>query len=497
MIVWHRDCAGRERNANEPGNVISGMKVQNSNFIDDRYLLQGSLWQNGPVQLFDGLDEQLQRPVTVQLLSEEGAQDRALAALFLRHQQIASDIHHCSVFAVYDAGAWEGRPFSVMERNTGSPALSVYGGDGAPVDVEHALTITRQVAEALQCCRDAGLTDWTFSPDAVRVDAEGSARLALLEGFQSRAGGSSAYVSSMPATDPAALAALLRTMLQGTPDPAATMRSLLPLPSPVAALLGRMSLGREDGLSSAGEVAQAIFALEKALAQATHAYDSPVATAVESGPQVISAGGGYGGSADAPTMSALALTAPPSDIPNSPEDAYAPPVGDVVDRRRRRLLVPLLALGALLLALVLAAALLPRLFGGATLPASTEGRAPGVVAAPDLRGKSLEDARKAAGDARLNLAQSDSIHSATYPADTVAGQLPGPGTQIEANSLITVSMSIGPEATPTSTPRPPAPTAVPRPPARPTVAPPPPNSQPGDKGKKGDDHGNKGKKNDH
>ncbi len=503
MIAWHRDCAEQESNGNELSNVISGMKVQNRNLIADRYLLQGALWQNGPVQLFDGLDAQLQRFVTVQILSEEGAQDRSLSDLFLRHQQIASDIHHCSVFAVYDAGKWEGRPFSVMERNTGSPALSVYGGSDTPVDVEHALAITRQAAEALQCCRDAGLSDWAFSPDAVRIDAQGNARLALLEGFQSTDGSA---ISSRPATDPAALGALLRTMLQGSPNPAAnataTVQPLLPPPAPVMTLLGRMSSGKEAGLPSAEEVAQAISTLESALAQTTQAYDSPVASAVESGPRVISSGEVYRGAADAPTLAAVALPAlsPGATLPDA---AYAPPADATnatnatnatdatVDRGKR---IPLVALGALLLASVLLVALLPRLFGGATSAAPTKRLTPSIVAAPDLRGKSLDDARKAAGDAGLNLAQSDAIHNATYPVDTVAGQLPNPGTQIQANSLITVSLSIGPEATPTPTPRPPAPTAAPRPPAQPTAVPPPPNPSRNNDGKK--DKGNNGKKND-
>ncbi len=501
MIPWHRDCAGQESNGNEPANVINAMKVQNRNLIADRYLLQGSLRQNGPVQLFDGLDEQLQRAVTVQILSAEGAQDRALSELFLRHQQIASDIHHCSIFAVYDAGSWEGRPFSVMERNTGSPALPIHHGSDKPPDVGHALAITRQSAEALQCCRDAGLSDWAFSPDVVRIDEQGNARLALLEGFQST-GGRNLAISSTPATDPTALGALLRIMLQGNLAPAAsataTMQPLLPLPAPVMALLGRMSPGKEASLSRAGEVAQAISTLESALSQATQAYDAPPASAAEArGPQVISSGEAYAGSADAPTLAAVAVAlpslSPGVDLPNA---TYAPPVQatenltvPTADRRKRLLLV---ALGVLLLASLLLVPLLPRLAGGATSPAPMRRLTPSVVAAPDLRGKSLDDARKAAGDAGLNLAQADSIYSAAYPTDTVASQSPDPGAQIQANSLITVSLSIGPEATPTSTPRPPAPTAAPRPPARPTVA--PPNPSRGDNGKK--DNGNKGKKND-
>lgn len=477
------------------------MKVQNRNLIADRYLLQGSLRQNGPVQLFDGLDEQLQRAVTVQILSAEGAQDRALLELFLRHQQIASDIHHCSVFAVYDAGSWEGRPFSVMERNTGSTALSIYHGSDKPPDVGHALAITRQAAEALQCCRDAGLSDWAFSPDTVRIDEQGNARLALLEGFQST-GGRNLAISSAPDTDTAALGALLRIMLQGNLAPAAsataTMQSLLAYPAPVMALLGRMSPGKEASLSSAGEVAQAISTLESALSQATQAYDSPSASVVEArGPQVISSGEAYAGPADAPTLAAVALPvlSPDAALPDDAA-AYLPPaqatedaIYPTVDRRKRALLV---ALGALLLAAALLVVLLPRLVGGATSAASTKRLQPSVVAAPDLRGKSLDDARKAAGDAGLNLAQADAIHTTSYPVDVVAGQLPLPGTQIQANSLITVSLSIGPEATPTSTPRPPAPTAAPHPPVRPTVA--PPNPSRGDNGKK--DNGNKGKKND-
>ena len=150
--------------------------------VAERYQIQERIPHGGPVELYRAVDTQLQRPVLLQILSEQAAGDEALCMRFRRHQQLAATVHHPSVQAVYDAGEWRGRPFSVLERDTGVPAHAVYQEGKAP-DIRQAIAVTRQIAGALQFCRDAGLTDWPFSYRAVRVDSEGNARLALIGGL--------------------------------------------------------------------------------------------------------------------------------------------------------------------------------------------------------------------------------------------------------------------------------------------------------------------------
>jgi beta-lactam-binding protein with PASTA domain len=74
------------------------------------------------------------------------------------------------------------------------------------------------------------------------------------------------------------------------------------------------------------------------------------------------------------------------------------------------------------------------------------------------------------GAAGANLAVGDPLHDAA-PPDTVARQDPAPSTQIQPGSLITVSLSLGPEPAPTNPPQvaPPEPPQVqpkPQPPGK-------------------------------
>ena len=56
----------------------------------------------------------------------------AVCDTFLAHQRIASSIQDGALFAVYDAGIWNGRAFSVMQRFSGVPAGDLYDPTARP-----------------------------------------------------------------------------------------------------------------------------------------------------------------------------------------------------------------------------------------------------------------------------------------------------------------------------------------------------------------------------
>lgn len=451
------------------------MKVlNNKELVEGRYLIEQCV-SSGPVRLCQATDQQLERPVTVQLLSEQAAKDPLLAARFRECQQIASTIHNYAVFAVYDVGEWHGRPFSVMEQEAGQrmAALRVGGEGNKPPDVPTALSITRQVAEGLEICRAAGLADWAFSYRAVRVDAEGTARIALIEGLDAEEG---SFASNRAATDPQALAALMQTILTGNPDPRATATIVAdaPLPNAVVRLLQRMRAdGQQEGqemLRSAGQTARAIAQLESAFNSPTQAY-LPADDRVYLGETA--------GMAEAPTLAAY----PPP--PDRVEPYIAPPGSRPMFAARGRLLtiLPILGVvGALALLLLLAAVIVPRVrqpFVAAGAAQPTQAR---MVAVPQLLGKNLDDAGNTARADGLNLNRTDAIYNANFAPGTVARQIPDPGGQIQAGGIITVSLSLGPEPTPTSRP------------AQPVVVPPASQPKPHTPpGREGDDGKDKGK----
>jgi hypothetical protein len=435
------------------------MSTPHIQLIADRYLLQERIPHGGPVELYHALDRQLQRLVTVQVLSAEGAGDAEMVRRFRAHQQAAGNLHHPSICEVYDAGEWHGRPYSVMEKDSGLPASSLYREDGEPPDMAAALRVTRQMAEALQHCRDSGLADWAFSYRAVRLDTAGNAHLLLVEGLDQAHGNDEYYTSTSIEDDPRALSGLLRVMLVGNPDPRAAGLVMLGLPQPISGLLDRLYLEVDGRITSAGEAAQVIASMEAAQSAPTEAYSPEMAAAAPPG--------------DAPTLN---LAEQPTMVAVPPPIAYVPgdeiaseslaPVEAENNAKGRKRLPIILPLVGLLMLAGLVAAFWPRQsVSGSTVEGASA--APAKEAAPllvpDLRGKSLTDAQSAAQAAGLSLTQADTLYDAAFPKDTIARQQPEAGAEVQPGAVITVNLSLGaepPVALPERTPEPQPPIIV-------------------------------------
>jgi serine/threonine-protein kinase len=479
------------------------MSVNEKSVILERYSVEGTRTARGIVELWDAVDRQLERPVVIQILAKEAARDPEACNLFSKHQQIASSIHHSSVQGVYDAGLWEGRPFSVMQKCDGIPASGLYRPGYSP-DLPVVLSAARQVAEGLQACREAGLTGWALSPDTVIVDAGGNAHFPIIEGPPSQDN------SSVGPHDVVALDQLLRLMLTGSSDANSNVLRKALVSAGVMDLLERLQGLQHDPEATAGHVADEIAAVEVAAMQPTQAYEPdvlgaemangrPRASSAAPSPRidrseaptlaapVIQPGVPYnpaaGAMAAVPQTATRALT---SDGHGSPTKAYMPGVADrpPTTRTIRRPLPSLLPLLGLLLVAVLAFALV-RLTGNAnsatgqsSASASVEvSPTPAGIAAPNLLGKNLDDAAVEVKAMGLNLFQSDSAYNATYEADKVAVQEPLPGESLQAGSYITVSLSLGPEPAANPAPQPPADNPPPKPQPQPN------KEKPGDNGK--------------
>ncbi|MEA2576150.1 MAG: eukaryotic-like serine/threonine-protein kinase [Chloroflexia bacterium] len=489
------------------------MQVSNADIVDGRYRIEQEVIIPGfppdaaPARLYNAFDEQLERPVTLQFLSASEARDPFQLQRFVRNGQMASALHHPNVAGVYDAGEWNGWPYWVMARMGDSSPMSLYESDDATPNIAVALTATRQAAEALQAVRQAGMSDWTFSHQALRVSPSGETCLYPVMGLERLQGPDADFASSAPADDPRALSGLLRLILVGTPDPRLAGPRMFALPAHVVALLDRMYLADAPGkLSSAGEVASAIDELEASALQPTEAYipsqplqPAPALTVPYYGPDesatvapaVLSAASVPASTPEAPTL--VAPVAPLQDSRSTtPVQArpYVPPAQATEPQVTRRPgLLPVLPLLALLL-LAGAVAMLwlkANPAGGSVAGANavaTSPAQPQPAVVPDVRGKTLEEANGAIGLAGLHLGQTEPVRDPNLAANIVVRQVPDPGTPLQPGDPVTITLSLGPEPTavpaqpavqpnpalpaaqPNPQPRQPAPAAKPEPPGK-------------------------------
>lgn len=110
--------------------------------IDGRYLVQGVLGRGGMGVVYDGLHEQLNRPVAIKVLGSGIAGDPVAVKRFLREAQTASQLTHGNIVDVSDLGVLDdGRPYLVMPK--------VQGIDLATLLVKHGVQTPRRTTELL------------------------------------------------------------------------------------------------------------------------------------------------------------------------------------------------------------------------------------------------------------------------------------------------------------------------------------------------------------
>jgi serine/threonine protein kinase len=122
--------------------------------IDGRYLVQGVIGRGGMGVVYEGLHEQLNRPVAIKVLGAGIAGDPVAVKRFLREAQTASQLTHGNIVDVSDLGVLDdGRPYLVMPKVVGmdlAALLMKYGpqtprrttellvGAAAALDLIHA-----------------------------------------------------------------------------------------------------------------------------------------------------------------------------------------------------------------------------------------------------------------------------------------------------------------------------------------------------------------------
>lgn len=110
--------------------------------IDGRYLVQGVLGRGGMGVVYDGLHEQLNRPVAIKVLGAGISGDPIAVKRFLREAQTASQLTHGNIVDVSDLGVLDdGRPYLVMPK--------VQGIDLAALLVQQGPQTPRRTAELL------------------------------------------------------------------------------------------------------------------------------------------------------------------------------------------------------------------------------------------------------------------------------------------------------------------------------------------------------------
>lgn len=144
--------------------------------INERYRLQHLLGEGGAAEVWLAVDERIQRQVAVKVLRPQYAKDAALLQRFQREAEMLAQLNSPYIVQVYDVGQSEGTSFIVMEYVEGQDLRSLLRFE-APLPVERALRLLRDVSAGVGVAHRAGLVHRDLKPANILLSKRGEVKV--------------------------------------------------------------------------------------------------------------------------------------------------------------------------------------------------------------------------------------------------------------------------------------------------------------------------------
>ncbi|MFI5256954.1 MAG: protein kinase [Gemmatimonadales bacterium] len=136
--------------------------------LADRYHILKRIGEGGMGRVYLGEHVKMNRQCAIKVMSPALVNDHESAARFAREASSAARIIHPNVAAVFDYGESEGLIYLVMEYVEGEPLSRILARE-APLSVERALELARQIADGLGAAHELGIVHRDLKPDNILV----------------------------------------------------------------------------------------------------------------------------------------------------------------------------------------------------------------------------------------------------------------------------------------------------------------------------------------
>jgi serine/threonine-protein kinase len=144
--------------------------------LTDRYRITSHIARGGMADVYEGMDDLLNRRVAIKVLHAQFSADEAFVKRFRREAQAAANLSHPNIVGIYDWGQAQNTYFIVMELVDGRSLRDVLKSEGALLP-RRATEITGEVAAALSVAHQAGLVHRDVKPGNILLAKDGTVKV--------------------------------------------------------------------------------------------------------------------------------------------------------------------------------------------------------------------------------------------------------------------------------------------------------------------------------
>src|SRR5215813_2522735 len=133
------------------------------------------LGKGGMGEVYRARDLKLKREVAIKILPEEFSRDADRVSRFQREAEVLASLNHPNIAAIHEFEETNGTRYLVLELVEGETLADRLARE--PIPIEEALTIAKEICDALQAAHDRGIIHRDLKPANIKLAPGGKVKV--------------------------------------------------------------------------------------------------------------------------------------------------------------------------------------------------------------------------------------------------------------------------------------------------------------------------------